>query len=184
MRKRENAILPFFMRSIRVYYLCSMVYGEEIERAKSEKSNFKKQVAKLKKVNHRKLDDAFHSEHEEAFSDIDCLKCANCCKTTSPIFRDVDIRRIARRLRMTEHRFIDTYLYLDNDQDYVLRQSPCAFLEQDNTCSIYEDRPLACREYPHTNRKNMYQILDLTRKNSEICPAVVRILDRIAEDLK
>jgi hypothetical protein len=72
-------------------------------------------------------------------------------------------------------KFIDAYLKVDEDKDYVLKQSPCVFFSADNTCDIYEDRPLACREYPHTNRKNMYQILDLTLKNSHICPAVSKI---------
>jgi Fe-S-cluster containining protein len=81
---------------------------------------------------------------------------------------------------MSESKFISTYLKIDSDNDYVLQQSPCAFLGADNYCSIYEDRPLACREYPHTDRKNMYQILDLTRKNMEVCPAVTLIMKEIS----
>jgi Fe-S-cluster containining protein len=49
----------------------------------------------------------------------------------------------------------------------------------DNTCAVYEDRPLACREYPHTDRKNMYQIMDLTTQNTLICPAVASIVEKI-----
>jgi Fe-S-cluster containining protein len=72
-------------------------------------------------------------------------------------------------------------LRLDEDSDYVLKQSPCTFLQDDNTCSIYEIRPLACREYPHTDRKNMHQILDLTEKNILICPAVSKIVNEITQ---
>ena len=107
------------------------------------------------------------------------MNCANCCKTTSPIFRDIDIKRISKKLKVKEKEFINSNLRMDQDGDYVLKTSPCLFLDTDNTCSIYEDRPLACREYPHTNRKNMYQIFDLTLRNSEVCPAVVTILDQI-----
>ena len=64
---------------------------------------------------------------------------------------------------------------MDEEQDYVLTQAPCHFLGPDNKCSIYEHRPLACREYPHTNRKNMHQILNLTEKNTRVCPAVAEI---------
>lgn len=96
-----------------------------------------------------------------------------------PIFRDSDIRRIAKHLRMKEFHFVDTYLRLDSDQDYVLKESPCAFLNSDNGCSIYDKRPLACREYPHTHRKNMFQILDITQRNALICPAVASIMDKI-----
>ena len=152
-----------------------MIYKDLLTQADEEFQENKKLVQKFKKSNHRELDNSFHKEHEKVFKKIDCLACANCCKTTSPIFRDVDIKRIASKLRMPIGKFIDTYLKTDEDKDYVLKQSPCVFLSNDSTCDIYEDRPLACREYPHTNRKNMYQILDLTLKNSQICPAVSSI---------
>ena len=131
----------------------------------------------LKKVRkHKQLDTIFREAHERAFEKIDCLQCANCCKTTSPIFRDTDIRRIAKHLRIKESKFISDYLRMDEDSDYVLQKSPCAFLGEDNECSIYEHRPLACREYPHTNRKYMHQVLDITDKNAHICPAVADIV--------
>ncbi len=129
--------------------------------------------------NSRQLDALFHNEHEQVFRKTDCLLCANCCKTTSPIFRDVDIKRLAKRLKVSESQFISNYLHQDGDNDFVLNSSPCTFLGADNKCFVYEDRPLACREYPHTNRKNMYQILDLTRKNMEVCPAVSQIMQKM-----
>lgn len=150
---------------------------------KAEKETYVKWIKKAKKANSRSLDDQFHKLHQEAFRKIDCLVCANCCKTTSPIFRDVDIKRLSKRLRMPESKFIDTYLKIDEDRDYVLQSSPCAFLGDDNYCSVYEDRPLACREYPHTDRKNMYQILSLTRKNMEVCPAVSYIMKEISKKI-
>src|SRR5690554_6038220 len=102
-----------------------MKYQPLIEQAKNEKQENKKFFQKLKKVNHRKLDTAFHEEHEKVFKHIDCLACANCCKTTSPIFRDVDIKRIAKRFKMSETSFISTYLRIDEDNDYVLQTAPC-----------------------------------------------------------
>ena len=95
----------------------------------------------------------------------------------------MDIKRLSKRLRLTESKFIDTYLKMDEDRDYVLRTAPCPFLGEDNYCSVYEDRPLACREYPHTDRKNMYQILDLTRKNMEVCPAVSFVMREISKKI-
>lgn len=152
------------------------IHKDLLNQAKTEKEKFQKWIGKAKKMKSRVLDENFHKLHDQTFQKIDCLTCANCCKTTSPIFRDVDIRRLSKRLRMSEAKFIDTYLKIDEDQDYVLQSSPCAFLGEDNYCNVYEDRPLACREYPHTNRKNMYQILELTRKNTEVCPAVSQIV--------
>lgn len=145
----------------------------------SKKDAISKQMKVFKKKKPKNLDDLFHSHHQAVFRKTDCLKCANCCKTTSPIFRDIDIRRISAHMRLSESEFIKKFLKIDEDNDYVLQQSPCYFLMADNTCIIYENRPLACREYPHTDRKNMNQIIDLTLKNAEICPAVSNILLQI-----
>jgi len=159
-----------------------MKYQEDLDKADVNSKIIEKTLQRLKKKKPKFVDDLFEDLHTKVFKKIDCLTCANCCKTTSPIFRDVDIKRIAKRFRMNEMQFISSYLRMDKDRDYVLKSSPCVFLGADNKCDIYEDRPLACREYPHTNRKNMYQILDLTRKNSVICPAVARIVDEISEN--
>ncbi len=153
------------------------------EKSKSQSASNKTFLKKIKQKKIRNLDDLFHVAHEEAFEQIDCLSCANCCKTTSPIFYQKDIERVAKRLRMKPFEFIEKYLKIDEDKDYVLKQSPCPFLGADNYCSVYEDRPTACREYPHTKRKNMYQILELTYKNTLVCPAVLRIVDGMKEKL-
>lgn len=146
---------------------------------KAEPSS-KKLVDQLKRKKPKELDDVVHDLHEEAFQDIDCLSCANCCKTTSPIFYDRDIDRAAKRLKMRPAEFIEKYLHVDEDNDYVLNSAPCPFLDSENYCLIYSDRPMACREYPHTDRKRFHQILDLSLKNTAICPAVYSIF----EDLK
>ncbi len=155
-----------------------MKYQKEIEIAKQQFELTKKNLTRFAKLNKKKVDDYFHPEHVQVFKKIDCLACANCCKTTSPIFRDIDIKRIAKRLKTSEKSFIAATLRIDEDNDYVLKKSPCLFLNDDNTCQIYEDRPLACREYPHTDRKNMYQIMNLTIQNTLICPAVSIIVQK------
>ncbi len=150
---------------------------------------FRKQAEKLKKENQqffnklklrkpKELDDVFHEAHEEAFAKIDCLTCANCCKTTSPIFYQKDIERASKALKLKPGTFIEKYLRLDEDNDYVLQVAPCPFL------NLYNDRPNACREYPHTNRKKIQQILDLTYKNTLVCPAVLRITEEAKRKLK
>jgi len=156
-----------------------MLYRNLIEKATAQKKQNKKLTQKLRKLPGKKLDETFRENHDDVFDEIDCLSCANCCKTTSPIFRDIDIERLSKRLKITTARFIEVYLEMDNENDYVLKSSPCTFLQEDNKCSVYEDRPLACKEYPHTNRKKMHQILNLTLKNTEICPAVAQIFEKL-----
>jgi Fe-S-cluster containining protein len=154
-------------------------YREYLHQANSNRKENKKLMLRWGKNPPKNLDQQFHEEHEKAFEEIDCLKCANCCRTTSPIFRNVDIDRISSHLGMRPSHFTEKYLHVDEDGDWVLNFAPCPFLGSDNYCSIYEDRPKACREYPHTDRKNMHQIMDLTYRNSLMCPAVARVVERM-----
>lgn len=153
------------------------------QRAKDAKKANKKYFAKLAKRPPRILDRAVASLHEEVFQEVDCLECANCCKTTSPIWRDKDIERAAGFLKLRPAELTEKYLHLDEDGDYVFNSAPCPFLGEDNYCSIYEARPKACREYPHTDRKQFHQILSLTLKNTEICPATLEIVKRLQQIL-
>ena len=140
-------------------------------------------LKRLKKTNPQKLDSIIHPVHEEVFACTDCLKCANCCKTTSPLFSERDIKRISKYLRISPQQLEDTYLKRDSDEYFVLQNSPCTFLGDDNYCSIYSVRPKACQEFPHTNRRRQHQILDLTRKNTEECPAAFEIVDKLKKKL-
>ena len=149
------------------------------EISKNKARENKEFLKSLKRKDPRKIDAAFHNAHEEVFAETDCLQCANCCKTTSPIFYPTDIDRVAKFLRIKPGDFIQTYLRIDEDNDYVLQVAPCPFLGDDNYCSVYEVRPKACREYPHTDRKKMVQITELTYKNTLVCPAVLEIVERI-----
>ena len=149
------------------------------EKAKEEKASHLTSFKKLKKK--KNFDYIVHQEHDQAFEKIDCLDCGNCCKTTSPIFIVKDIERIAKHLRMKPSAFMEQYLRFDEDNHYVLKEAPCPFLGEDNYCGIYKVRPRACSEYPHTNRKKMYQLEELTLNNASICPAVFNILERLKE---
>ncbi|TAJ13819.1 YkgJ family cysteine cluster protein [Marinilabiliaceae bacterium JC017] len=153
---------------------------EKLKADAQNKSNENKTfLARLKKKKPKDLDDHTHEAHYEVFDEMDCLSCANCCKSISPIIIDRDIDRIAKHLRMKPSEFIEQYLELDNDGDYVYRSAPCPFLMPDNYCMIYEVRPRACREYPHTDRKRFHQISQLTYKNTFVCPAVFEVVEKL-----
>lgn len=155
-----------------------------LSKGESSQSENKLVAKKLKKTKPKNLDDVVHEAHNDVFENVDCLKCANCCKTTSPTFYERDIDRLAKHLKIKPSAFIAQYLLKDDVGDYVLKEAPCPFLDYENYCMVYESRPTACREYPHTNRKRFYQILDLSIKNTEICPAVVEVFDKIRETYK
>ena len=120
--------------------------------------------------------------HEEAFLKIDCLKCANCCKNYSPRFKTPDIRRISKHLKMRESDFIDKYLKVDEDGDFVVKSTPCPFLGENNLCSIYEQRPSDCHRFPYTNEDVFIKRQQITLKNSTFCPITYYVLEKLMSD--
>lgn len=152
--------------------------------ALQQKKENQKLVLQLKKMPPGKLDQLIHGLHEEAFSEIDCLACAHCCRTLGPRITDRDIQQLAKFTGIKASRFIDIYLRIDEDMDYVFKTMPCPFLQDDNYCSVYEARPKACREYPHTDRVKFYQLLNLSLKNAETCPAVLSIFEKARDPKK
>ena len=153
------------------------------KRAKDKHKVHKTFLAKLKKKPPKQLDYLMQELHEEEFQRTDCLECANCCKTTGPLFTPKDIERISKSFRMKPSKFIADYLKIDEDNDYVLQSVPCVFLSQDNKCSIYDIRPKACREFPHTDRRKFQQISNLTLKNVKICPAAFNIVEAMMKKI-
>ncbi len=160
-----------------------MNYESFRQKALGKKDQFKLMFKKLKKLRDNEIDKLFHDAHTKAFQEINCLDCAFCCKHVGPLWTKQDIKRVAKHLKMKEADFESTYLCIDEDNDYVFQSMPCPFLQNDNKCMIYEVRPKACREYPHTDRKKMKQIFKLTLKNSSHCPAVEKIMDDISENV-
>ena len=154
------------------------------ELAKEKQIENKKYFAKLKKRTPKRLDLVMQDLHDKEFEKTDCLTCGNCCKTSSPIFTDKDVQRISKHLKIKVVNFISQYLERDVDDFLVLKTAPCTFFDlNDNTCFIYDVRPKACSEYPHTNRKKFIQITDLTMKNIEICPATYNIIEALKKKL-
>ncbi len=147
-----------------------------------KKSRDKRKLFKkfLERADEAKLIRQLPSLHEEAFATINCLDCANCCKNHSPTFKTPDIKRISKFLGLKETELIEKYLRLDEDNDFVVKQSPCAFLNTDNTCRIYDVRPSDCARYPYTDEDVFIKRKQLTLTNSGVCPAVFSILEKLS----
>jgi len=133
----------------------------------------------LKRVNQQKAISVLPDLHEQAFEKINCLSCANCCKGYSPRFKTPDIKRISRTLGLREGVFIESYLKIDTDGDYVLQQTPCPFLGSDNFCSIYDDRPSDCRRFPYTDEDVFVKRTAITLKNVDFCPAAYFVIEKL-----
>ena len=139
---------------------------------------------KLKSVPSKKLDDFFEREHQSVFEKTNCLECANCCKSYSPIIEPNEISDLMKNMGVLPDVFWKEYVEMDQDGDFVFKSQPCPNLDLDtNYCKIYENRPRACREYPHTNHKKMNAHLDLLQINVEICPAASQIVQNILDKI-
>lgn len=153
---------------------------EEMERRSSAMDKVNKVfLQKLFKNRPKKLDAIVHRLHDEEFEKIDCLECARCCKSLGPMIFESDIERMSSALKMKTSAFKDRYIKIDEDGDNVFKENPCPFLCYDNLCMIYENRPKACREYPHTDRKRFYQVTMKTYRNVSTCPAAYKIVERL-----
>jgi uncharacterized protein len=133
----------------------------------------------LQKADKRKVLKQLPALHTAVFEQINCLDCAACCKNYSPRFKTPDIKRISKHLKLKEGQFIENYLKLDDEGDYVVKQTPCPFLGFNNACSIYEVRPSDCVRFPYTDEDVLLKRPTLTLKNASFCPAVFHVLEAL-----
>jgi Fe-S-cluster containining protein len=154
---------------------------EELLRNWEKKSAERQKIYKnyLHRADKNKVLKQLPELHDKAFEKIDCLQCANCCKKYSPRFKTPDIKRISKHLKLKEGDFIETYLRIDEDGDYVAKSTPCPFLGEDNYCSIYENRPSDCHRFPYTDEDVIIKRKNLTLKNSTFCPIVYYVLEKL-----
>lgn len=158
-------------------------YRKLIESSRSKKKENKLFFEKLRTVNPRELDTLTNDLHDKAFETIDCLQCANCCTTTGPLLKNRDIETLSSHLKLRPAEFTDKYLRIDEDHDYVFKSMPCPFLKSDNYCSVYSARPNACRDYPHTQQRDIRSKLAITYENSMICPAVAMVVEGLKKEI-
>lgn len=136
-------------------------------------------VKRLKRKKGKQLDQLADEVHDAVFSKIDCLDCAGCCSGIPPIVTKADVTRISKTFGMKPAAFEDQYLIVDEDGDTVLNTTPCPFLLEDRKCMIYDIRPKACRQFPHTNELDFSKNIKLHAMNATICPGVFHILRRL-----
>ena len=151
---------------------------------KTDKEKQKKFQQYLQKADKNKVLKQLPQLHKEAFEKVDCLQCAACCKNYSPRFKTPDVKRISKHLQMKEGDFIETYLRVDEEGDFVVKSSPCPFLGSDNFCSIYDVRPSDCSRFPYTDEDVLIKRQKLTLKNASFCPIVFFVLDKLTENSK
>jgi Fe-S-cluster containining protein len=144
--------------------------------------SLKRFLTKIEKATPRGLDGITAKLNPEVWKEIDCLSCANCCKTMTPTYTKQDIIRIAAHFNETPQEFKDKWLKLDKEGDWLNKKEPCQFLNlKDNKCSIYAIRPADCAGFPHLPRKRMVDYMHVHKQNIEYCPATYRLVEKMME---
>jgi Fe-S-cluster containining protein len=158
---------------------------EDWKRRKDKAANENREIVnRLQKRKGKQLDTLADEVHDAVFKKIDCLDCAGCCTGIPPIVTKADVGRISKDFGMSPLEFESKYLTVDEDGDTVMNATPCPFLLADNKCMIYDIRPRACRQYPHTNYMDFSKNMRLHLPNASVCPAVFHILREIDGRMK
>ncbi len=85
------------------------------------------------------------------------ISCFNaCCKRADVTLAPYDVLRLQKRLGMSSEEFLGKHtvpFQLDADGTPAIKlrtdnDGACLFLDGENGCSVYEDRPTVCRYYP------------------------------------
>ena len=169
-----------------LFYNYSNMYSRlsDLKENKITRRKLKSFLRKLEVHKVRGTDALAKKINADAFREIDCLECANCCKTMAPTFRKTEVARIAGHLRMTYDEYFTKYLKVDKDGDIVNRSTPCQHLGSDNKCSIYEQRPGDCSGYPHTHKRDFKEFIPETHiQNVDYCPAAYYVVEKMYERL-
>jgi Fe-S-cluster containining protein len=156
------------------------------QRARHSKRSFRRFLTKLENILPPDIDKTIGKLEKEVWKEVDCLSCANCCKTMTPTFNAKDIKRISAHLGQTEDEFKTKWLYRERggDRDWLNKTEPCQFLDlKTNMCGIYEVRPDDCARFPHLSRK-FSDFSHIHKQNVETCPATYKLVEKMMMHLK
>jgi uncharacterized protein len=132
----------------------------------------------------KKIDAIVHKILDEVTSQIDCTKCANCCKQIRPVLDNDDVSKLSLGIKSSAPQFREQYLQEDdeNSSRYIFKELPCPFL-RNNKCSSYDYRPKDCQSYPHLHKKDFIFRLWSVVENYEICPIVFNVYELLKIEL-
>jgi Fe-S-cluster containining protein len=166
--RRMNEMKPVNLRSFK-------------KKVSHTKRSFRKFLTKLEKTPPKGLTNLTIALEKEVWQEVDCLSCANCCKTMTPTFNKADLKRISAHFGQTVEEFQKQWLYKERkkDGDWLNKKQPCQFLNlQDNKCSIYAIRPADCAGFPHLPKK-LKDYVHVHKQNIEYCPATYRLVEKM-----
>jgi uncharacterized protein len=129
----------------------------------------------------KEIDSAVHVLNEKVSAAIDCTRCGNCCKNMNAAMGQSEMERLAACVSKTPQEFSKNYCLHDEIENaFFIKSLPCVFL-MDNKCTVYEQRPASCAEFPHLNRPNFIFRTKTTLDNYAYCPIVYNVVENLKE---
>jgi Fe-S-cluster containining protein len=128
------------------------------------------------------LDSIVHELYHQVTAEIDCTKCANCCKQAKPTLSQNDIEELSKGIGLSEQKLKTQFFKKDEDGDYVFKKTPCPFLKC-NLCTQYNFRPEACRSFPHLHKEEFVFRLIQVIENYSICPIAFNVYELLKTEL-
>lgn len=162
---------------------------ENLEKLAAEKEDenwrFRRFLKFYDEMSDEQVDELVFKISDEVWAKINCSECGRCCVELQPLLSEKDQKRLAKGLKITVEQLRNEYLEYDKTVDepgWKIKKSPCPFLK-DKKCSVYEDRPDNCREYPYLHEADFtcrtWGMIDRTFT----CPVVFRVLEELKEKL-
>lgn len=116
----------------------------------------------------------------------DCTQCANCCRVATVRMREREIEPLAKAVGVSVAEFLERYTEQSPEEGLTLKRNEqgCLLLDG-NLCSIYEDRPFTCRQFPNLVRGDgpistrMWQMVD----RACYCPIVYNALEAYKDEV-
>ena len=152
------------------------------EKVVQRRSRLRRFLTKIENNPPANLDHLVDEIDESVWKEVNCISCANCCRTMTPTYTFKDLQRISKHLNMTIKQFRAKWLYKDRQGEWMNLSTPCQFLDRKtNLCTIYLVRPADCAEFPHLNKRKVTEYIHIHHQNVQHCPATFIMVEKLME---
>ena len=154
------------------------------EKAHLKQADNKEFIKFIKSQKGKNFDALVFQLADKYIAETDCTTCGNCCKNLHPALEEKDIQKLANHLQESTQNFKDKFLEeAPNKSCFYIKNSPCSFLEG-NICSVYENRPASCADYPHLHQPHFRFRIESIMENYVICPIVFKTIEGLKKHKK